>query len=108
MLTTREAATIRAALRYWSEEMAPHGSSLSSAYFDQIVDRPMSPDEIKKLIEQFNAAQLRYLRLGALGTDAESWLLKKSVLPDATDVDRIATVILPAAPGTSGPTTAPS
>jgi hypothetical protein len=35
MLTTRHLAVIRAALKYWDDEMSPHGAGSFAAYLDE-------------------------------------------------------------------------
>jgi len=45
MITTRELATVRAALRFWQEEMCPHGQTAMQAYLD-CDERPLSAAEV--------------------------------------------------------------
>ena len=63
MLTKRELATLLAALRYWREEMSPHGRAIMAPYFRQLrLDRvrPLHIGEIdilqRKLHTQFQAS----------------------------------------------------
>lgn len=53
MLSQREAATLLAALQYWSEEMIPHPDVVR---FYQPLDRfePLTADEIEQLRERLN------------------------------------------------------
>jgi len=53
MFTPREAATLLAALQYWSEEMSPHPDVMR---FYPPLDRfdPLSADEIEGLRQQLN------------------------------------------------------
>jgi hypothetical protein len=61
MLTTREAATILAALLYWQEEMSPHAPVVMRPYFETLglADfDPLSASEIDEI-----SAKLRTLFL---------------------------------------------
>lgn len=53
MLTPREAATLLAALEYWSDEMIPHPDVVK---FYPPLDRfePLTADEIKRLRQRLN------------------------------------------------------
>jgi hypothetical protein len=93
MLTTREVATIRAALTFWLEEITPH--DVSAAYFDRAIERPMSAEEIRELIAQMDEQQLRYLLLETSGSDVQPYFLSESDLSEETRSCRFATVILP-------------
>ncbi|WP_404309617.1 hypothetical protein [Neorhodopirellula lusitana] len=55
MLTQDQLATIRAALRYWRDEIVPGGREVSSHYFDTQVENELNADEVELLIEQFRA-----------------------------------------------------
>lgn len=53
MLTPREAATLLAALQFWSDEMSPHPDVVR---FYSPLDRfePLTTDEIEQLRERLN------------------------------------------------------
>jgi len=58
MLTTRETATILAALLFWREEMCPHGRTIMRPYFAHFKrprTRPLSAEEIDQLTRRFQA-----------------------------------------------------
>lgn len=63
MLTQDQLATIRAALRYWRDEIVPGGRKVSSLYFDTRVENELNADEVELLIEQFRAEQTRCVLL---------------------------------------------
>ena len=58
MLTQRELATLLAALRYWREEMSPHGRAIMAPYFRQLRlgrVRPLHTGEIARLERKLQA-----------------------------------------------------
>jgi hypothetical protein len=58
MLTSREAATILAALLYWREEMCPHGPAIMRPYFKHFQlnrIKPLTVDEIEQLCLRLRA-----------------------------------------------------
>lgn len=59
MLTHDQLATIRAALRYWRDEIVPGGGDLSSLYFDTEVETDLTAEEIKILIEHLQPDKTR-------------------------------------------------
>ncbi len=61
MLTPDETATIRAALRYWSEEMVPHGETVAQPYYDVERVRTLDRREVERLIDRFGEDQLRFV-----------------------------------------------
>lgn len=63
MLTAIELATVRAALRFWADEMSPHDGRLISAYFDCKLERPLGGAEVLGLRANFEQSHARYLRL---------------------------------------------
>ena len=50
MLTATETATIRAALRYWIDEIISGGDALAQLYFDTDIDRGLDAEAIEQLI----------------------------------------------------------
>ncbi|UUO07881.1 hypothetical protein M4951_06090 [Blastopirellula sp. J2-11] len=63
MLDHRHLATIRAALRYWREEMTPHGTSATTAYFGADDAASLDAVEIAELIRDLETLQIGYLVL---------------------------------------------
>ena len=52
MLTIDEAATIRAALRYWIDEIVPHQHT-APHYFDSVGTQQLTSAETKELLKRF-------------------------------------------------------
>ncbi len=98
MITTRELDTVRAALRYWQEEMCPHGVEAMQPYFDQTHAESLSSGEIEKLRLRFSPANVRYGPLDA-GEDrfatTELFPSVDAALQATERGDRVATVLLP-------------
>ena len=63
MLSHHELATIRAALRFWNDEIAAHGIVTASHYFDESGTRLLSAEETARLIHRFDPSAVRYLRI---------------------------------------------
>ena len=59
MLSADEAATIRAALRYWLDEVVPHGPSVAQLYLDSEAAKVLGRAELERLIQRFAAGNLR-------------------------------------------------
>lgn len=59
-ITTPELATVRAALKYWQEEMCPHPTAIQEPYFDDPVKDFLSPQTIEQLRESLQANAVRY------------------------------------------------
>ena len=101
MITTRELATLRAALRYWQEEMCPHGADAMRPYFDQPEVEPLSSDEIDELRQPL-ATTVRY----ALWTgeadrlaDTEMFTSAEAAIRAAESGSQAVTVLLPVRDG---------
>ena len=60
MLTPGDLATVRAALLFWYEEMAPHGVEIMQPYFDSPEAEPLSAEEVSRLRERFVPSAARY------------------------------------------------
>ncbi len=60
MLTASQLATIRAALTFWEEEMAPHGVDAMRPYVDLPGVEPVPADELRSLRERFARDSVRY------------------------------------------------
>jgi hypothetical protein len=61
MLADQELATIRAALRFWNDEIVTSGQETARLYSDSTVDPQLSDAGIRQLIESFTDANVRYL-----------------------------------------------
>lgn len=61
MLTAKEAATIRAALRFWMDEVIPAGQETASHYFDDRSTELMSRSGTEVLAKKFDLSSLRYI-----------------------------------------------
>ncbi len=59
MLNERHLATIRAALRYWQDEMASHNQTMSRPYFRELEAKPLNPDEVSELIHTLESTIFR-------------------------------------------------
>ncbi|WP_430454378.1 hypothetical protein [Rhodopirellula europaea] len=60
MLTQDQLTTIRAALRFWCDEMTPAGSDVAAAYYDASVENHLRAVEIELLIDQLQPEKIRY------------------------------------------------
>jgi hypothetical protein len=97
MLTTRQLATLRAALRFWSEEM--HTTAHMRPYFDTRKQVPLSQREIATLRKQLSSQQLRYAGFDELTGQLTSTELfaRAELARSETQVTHIVTVLLPTA-----------
>lgn len=62
-MTVRERATVLAALRFWEEEMIPHGRDVMRPYMENPDVEPLTGDEIEQLCDR--------LRRGGIGPSAD-------------------------------------
>jgi hypothetical protein len=53
MLTPQQLQTIQAALRYWQEEMCPHGASAMRPYLRNDAFEPLTAQELALLSRRF-------------------------------------------------------
>jgi hypothetical protein len=61
LLTHSHLAVIRAALKYWDEEMSPHDPAIYQGYFvEPIGTGEWIPPAVSFLRSQFSACELRY------------------------------------------------
>ena len=61
MLTTRHLAVIRAALKFWDEEMSPHGTAAFTGYADEpIVGGELTSSDVTHVRKQLDRIELRY------------------------------------------------
>ena len=58
MLSDAELATIRAALRFWNDEIVPGGKYLSTPYFDEPVEEALNREAIEALIGCFHPSEV--------------------------------------------------
>ena len=82
MLTQRHLSVIRAALRFWSEEMQPYDSELMSAYCDRAEsddDFPYSED-VQWITDHMDQLDLRFILIDA----ARSSLISDHVFSSVT------------------------
>ena len=61
MLTASEAATIRAALRYWIDEMLPVDERTAKFYFDAELATPLNRKETQTLSAKFKESSLKFI-----------------------------------------------
>jgi hypothetical protein len=61
MLSNLESETVRAALRYWLDEIVPHESSVGAKYLDGPSDTPLDRECVLDLIDRFEPSRLRYV-----------------------------------------------
>ena len=66
MLSREEAATIRAALRYWADETAPHGVDVARHYVDEPVERLLDRHALEQLAERFAWGRLREISVDSV------------------------------------------
>lgn len=82
MINERHLATIRAALRYWHDEMASHDQTLSRPYFREHEAEPLNSDEVLELIRTLELTIIRPVMLDArTGRLIENgpWISQKEV-----------------------------
>jgi hypothetical protein len=61
LLTPRNLTLLRAALKYFDEEMSPHGLDTAAAYFDEPMEPALSPAEIRALREYLAQCEVKYV-----------------------------------------------
>jgi hypothetical protein len=80
MLTVSHLAVIRAALKFWDEEMSPHDPAIYTGYFDEPIG---TGDWIKPAVQslraQLSSCQLRYAACSPDGAALASDHLFESV-----------------------------
>lgn len=60
MLTQHHLAVLRAALKYFSEELLPHGQDVMRHYFDDAGDADVTTTEIQSLLRFLQWCELKY------------------------------------------------
>lgn len=97
MLTADELATIRAALRYWTDEIVPHGQSAAKNYFDSPDTTMLKRRDTDWLLERFTESEIRFVG----GTPPK--LMTRLEAATETDCDQFCTVIVSAGSGLPKP-----
>jgi hypothetical protein len=100
MLTSRQLATIRAALRYWQEEMCPHGAPAMRPYLGSQEIEPLDATELAQLRRRFLPAAIRYALYQRKSRELLSRQLFTTAKAAAEQIKQhlsLATVLLPAA-----------
>jgi hypothetical protein len=97
LLTTNDMVIIRAALRYWEEEMCPHGREAMQPYFDVTGIEPLSTEEIQQLRRKFDPTRVRYIAYDAIGDEFQNAevLSDAAEAAEASESGLVATVLLP-------------
>jgi hypothetical protein len=98
ILTPQHLANLRAALRYWQDELGPHGPPAMLPYWDAPQLNPLPVAEIAALRSALQAESLRYAlydRGQANLVTTRLFLADESSLPDAATAAEWATVLLP-------------
>ena len=62
MLSSDELATIRAALRFWRDEIVPGGSELALLYLEELTTSTLDRDYVDSLVECFQQHNVRVIR----------------------------------------------
>lgn len=94
MLSRSETETIRAALRYWKEEIAAH-DELARLYLPQRDVQPLVPDQVETLIRCFQWQKLRFVKYQHRSNRVVShYLLSQRELQTVADRSEFLTTIL--------------
>lgn len=98
MLTRKDVALIRAALKFFSEEMSPFDRQLLKHYFDRPSDANIKQSDVDRLRALMKDCELRYLACDRAGTTVLELQLRrdaKSALASAkARQQRLAAVLL--------------
>jgi len=98
MLTPRELSTVRAALRYWEEEMCPHGEMAMRPYLDRPNHPPLTANQVTQ-VRQALVDSVRYAAYDPQGNQIQGELISDYEQARKAAGDPIlATVILPSSP----------
>lgn len=92
MLSEQELATIRGALRFWKDEIAPGDVEVANHYFDSPLSEQLTPQQLDRLIDCFQATNIRYVRMSEQGFV----LAVTRERPDASHLHQTGTLILTA------------
>jgi hypothetical protein len=98
MLTTEELATVRAALRYWQEEMCPHGPAGMWPYWDNRRLIALSATEVAALRQQFLAKNVGYAVYDVASRQLQGGVVSRTAAAakrKAGKNQKVATVLLP-------------
>jgi len=87
LLTKRHLAIIRAALKFFDEEMSPHGPDVARPYFEEPLERGLEAEEVGLLRELLQTVELRYLCCDGIGMTVAN--LELLTLEQALNVERL-------------------
>ena len=105
MITDRQLATVRAALRYWQEEMCPHDESVMRPYLERPDIEPLTSDEVEVLRQQFVPDAVRYGiydRASQRLADQGLFVTVDEAVRSTTEEMDVVTVLLPIQPRQPG------
>ena len=97
MLTLQQLATLQAALRYWQEEMCPHGVDLMRPYLGSDQIEPLTATEIARVSKIFAPPSVRYVlyrRRPLRLLTTELFPSAEAALQQASPGSAVATVLL--------------
>ncbi len=92
MLSPSELATIRASLRFWRDEIVPHGNDSAKHYLDDPVLAPLDRDSIEKLISCFQLDAVRNAHITASGIE---WFEKTGLTNKTGSIGSVTVVFGP-------------
>ncbi|PQO43832.1 hypothetical protein [Blastopirellula marina] len=67
MMRRRDLATIRAALRFWRDEIVPHGVNAASPYFRAGDPSPLERAELIRLLGNLETLKIGYVKVDPVG-----------------------------------------
>ena len=73
MLSSDELATIRAALRFWRDEIVPGGDKLALLYLDEPTTSTLDRDHVDSLAECFQLQNVRAIRESPEGLEVSEF-----------------------------------
>jgi len=83
LLTKQHLSLFRAALRYFEDELCPHGSAGQQSYFDEPLQAVWTADEVQSLREWLRTCELKYASY-----DPRAMTLKGGMLSDSPEQAR--------------------
>jgi hypothetical protein len=98
MFTLQQLATLRAALRYWQEEMCPHGAAAMRPYLGTKNLEPLSSAEVARLGQRLQPKAIRYVLYDCKRRKLASpqlWKSMEAAVQQAHPPLAVATVLLP-------------
>lgn len=95
MFTQKHVVAIRSALRFWNEEMAPHGSEAAESYLDSDnqSEQPTQKD-FSELESLFRSCEVRYVRLTKDGVHVAGTQLTMDPSEQASTIDASFTAVV--------------